>query len=116
MNTISACILLVALACANAMATADPEAQVPYEARPAPLVVNHAKPYSFAYEVVDPAGGNAYGHRENSDGAGIIELKRLLENYVGAQGLSAVEKLGGEALNVSFLKFLFIPFFLSKLC
>ena len=38
---------------------------------PAPsaaLTVGPAKPYSFAYEVVDPAGGNAYGHRETSDG------------------------------------------------
>ena len=37
------------------------------------MVVGPAKPYSFAYEVVDPAGGNAYGHRENSDGAGVVE-------------------------------------------
>ena len=34
----------------------------------AALAVGPAKPYSFAYEVVDPAGGNAYGHRETSDG------------------------------------------------
>jgi len=37
------------------------------------VAVNPAKPYSYAYEVVDPAGGNAYGHRENSDGAGVVE-------------------------------------------
>ena len=35
------------------------------------------------------------------DGTGISEMKRLLENHVSSQGLSAVEKLGGEALNVS---------------
>ena len=39
----------------------------------AALAVGPAKPYSFAYEVVDPAGGNAYGHRENSDGNGVTE-------------------------------------------
>ena len=33
------------------------------------------------------------------DGSGIIEMKRLLENHVSSQGLTAVEKLGGEALN-----------------
>ena len=37
------------------------------------MVVGPAKPYNYAYEVVDPAGGNAYGHRENSNGAGLIE-------------------------------------------
>ena len=74
MKTISACILLAVFASANARAVAEPEAQVPYEARSAPLVaVGPAKPYSYAYEVVDPAGGNAYGHRETSDGSGAIE-------------------------------------------
>ena len=34
----------------------------------AALAVGPAKPYSFAYEVIDPNGGNAYGHRESSDG------------------------------------------------
>merc|ERR1711936_1178553 len=54
-------------------AEAEPEAQRPaYNAAPAPLVVGPAKPYSYAYEVVDPAGGNAYGHRETSSGDGII--------------------------------------------
>ena len=43
-----------------------------YNAAPAPLGVGPAKPYSYAYEVVDPAGGNAYGHRETSSGDGII--------------------------------------------
>ena len=39
----------------------------------AAIVVGPAKPYSFAYEVVDPAAsGNAFGHRETSDGAGAI--------------------------------------------
>ena len=52
---------------------AEPEAQKPsYAPQPAALVVGPAKPYSYAYEVVDPAGGNAYGHRETSDGAGVI--------------------------------------------
>merc|ERR1712172_350363 len=39
---------------------------------PAPLAalqVGPAKPYSFAYEVVDPTGGTNFGHRETSDGA-----------------------------------------------
>ena len=55
-------------------ALAEPEAQKPsYAPQPAALVVGPAKPYSYAYEVVDPAGGNAYGHRENSDGAGVVE-------------------------------------------
>ena len=26
------------------------------------------KPYSFAYDVIDPLGGNAFGHKETSDG------------------------------------------------
>ena len=74
MKAISACILLAVFASANARAVAEPEAQVPYEARPAPLVaVGPAKPYSYAYEVVDPAGGNAYGHRETSDGKGCVQ-------------------------------------------
>ena len=52
---------------------AEPEAQKPsYAPQPAALVVGPAKPYSYAYEVVDPAGGNAYGHRETSDGSGAI--------------------------------------------
>ena len=37
------------------------------------MVVGPAKPYNYAYEVVDPAGGNAYGHRESSNGAGVVE-------------------------------------------
>ena len=72
MKTISACIILASLAFVNARPEA--EAQKPsYAPQPAALVVGPAKPYSFAYEVVDPAGGNAYGHRENSDGAGVVE-------------------------------------------
>merc|ERR1711935_209522 len=72
MKTISACIILATLAFVNARP--EPEAQKPsYAPQPAALVVGPAKPYSFAYEVVDPAGGNAYGHRENSDGAGVVE-------------------------------------------
>ena len=72
MKTISACIILATLAFVNARP--EPEAQKPsYAPQPAALVVGPTKPYSFAYEVVDPAGGNAYGHRENSDGAGVVE-------------------------------------------
>jgi len=73
---ITSVLLLAAIANTHAKAAANPKAQRPsYAAGPvsAPLVVNAAKPYSFAYEVVDPAGGNAYGHREASDGAGIVE-------------------------------------------
>ena len=66
----SCVLLLAAITYTNAKAAPDAKAQVPYSAGPvsAPLVVNPAKPYSFAYEVIDPAGGNAYGHRESSDG------------------------------------------------
>ena len=72
--TIFCILFLAAIAYTNAKAAPDAKAQVPYSAGPvsAPLVVNPAKPYSFAYEVIDPAGGNAYGHRESSDGA-VIE-------------------------------------------
>ena len=75
MKTISACIFLAAVACSNAAAVAEAEAQRPaYAPQPsAPLVVAPAKPYSYAYEVVDPAGGNAYGHRETSSGKGCVE-------------------------------------------
>ena len=58
MKTIFACIFLVAIIASVANAQIAP---------------NPTKPYSFAYEVVDPAGGNAYGHRETSNGAGLIE-------------------------------------------
>ena len=37
----------------------------------APLVVEPAKPYSFAYESVDPKNGMAFGHKESSDGVTI---------------------------------------------
>ena len=44
-----------------------------YSPQPAPLVVGPAKPYNYAYEVVDPIAGNAYGHRETTNGNGIFE-------------------------------------------
>ena len=34
---------------------------------------------------------------------GVTELKRLLENHINNQGLAAIEKLGEESVNVSFL-------------
>ena len=75
MQAFIASVFLLA-AIANTQAKANPKAQRPAYAPTgpvsAPLVVNAAKPYSFAYEVVDPAGGNAYGHREDSDGAGVV--------------------------------------------
>ena len=61
----------------NAKALPEAEPQRAYAPAPvvpvvpapnAPLAVGPAKPYSFAYEVIDPNGGNAYGHRESSDG------------------------------------------------
>ncbi len=33
---------------------------------------------------------------------GVTELKKLLENHINNQGLAAIEKLGEEALQVSF--------------
>ena len=73
-QTIISCVLLLA-ASANVNAKAVPEpAAKPINGQYAPgpvsaaLVAGPAKPYSFAYEVIDPAGGNAYGHRETSDG------------------------------------------------
>ena len=58
MKTISACVVLIAVIASvvNAQVKVAP-----------------AKPYSFAYEVVDPVGGNAYGHRETSSGSGCVE-------------------------------------------
>ena len=53
------------------MAEPEPKPQpqkASYAPQPAALAVGPAKPYSFAYEVIDPAGGNAYGHKESSDG------------------------------------------------
>ena len=35
---------------------------------------------------------------------GLGQLKSLLENHINTQGLVAIEKLGEEALNVSFLR------------
>ena len=75
-QAIFSCVLLLA-ASANINAKAVPEpAAKPINGQYAPapgpvsaaLVAGPAKPYSFAYEVIDPAGGNAYGHRETSDG------------------------------------------------
>jgi hypothetical protein len=34
--------------------------------------VGPAQPYSFAYEVLDPAIGVNYGQQERSDGAGVV--------------------------------------------
>merc|ERR1711971_242728 len=74
MKTIFSCIvLLAASANINAKAVPEPDAK-PINGQYAPgpvsaaLVAGPAKPYSFAHEVIDPAGGNAYGHRETSDG------------------------------------------------
>ena len=51
---------MAAIANTHAKAAANPKAQRPAYGPngpvSAPLVVNAAKPYSFAYEVVDPAG------------------------------------------------------------
>ena len=75
-QAIFSCVLLLA-ASANINAKAVPEpAAKPINGQYAPapgpvsaaLVAGPAKPYSYAYEVIDPAGGNAYGHRETSDG------------------------------------------------
>merc|ERR1712203_629120 len=58
-----------------AVATASPVNYAPGPVS-APLVVGPAKPYSYAYEVVDPvASGNAFGHRKP-----LMELVPLLEN------------------------------------
>ena len=55
------------------VATASPARYAPSPV-PAALKLGPAKPYSYAYEVVDPAAsGNAYGHRETSDGNGLFE-------------------------------------------
>ena len=59
-----------------AVANADPEAQNRFAPQPAPAPIpvgapepfKPAKPYSFGYEVVDAEAGNAYGHRESTDG------------------------------------------------
>ena len=72
-------LILAAIATANAKAVPEAKAQRPpqYASAPIPIAagpplaaleVGPAKPYSYAYEVIDPAGGNAYGHREQSDG------------------------------------------------
>ena len=58
MKTISACVVLIAVIASVVNAQVE---------------VAPAKPYSFAYEVVDPVGGNAYGHRETSSGSGCVE-------------------------------------------
>ena len=67
------CCLLLFAAYANAKAVPDAKPKAlngNYAPGPpsAALVTAPAKPYSYAYEVIDPAGGNAYGHRESSDG------------------------------------------------
>ena len=41
----------------------------PREARQFAPEVFAPKPYSYAYEVVDPLGDTNFGHRETSDGA-----------------------------------------------
>merc|ERR1711997_603387 len=75
MKVFCSCVLLLAvLANGNAKAVPDAKAEggryapAPVGPPSAALAVGPAKPYSFAYEVIDPNGGNAYGHRESSDG------------------------------------------------
>ena len=63
MKTIFACIVLVAIIASVANAQ---------------IAVNPAKPYSYAYEVVDQNAGNAYGHRESSNGAQITGEYRVV--------------------------------------
>ena len=73
------CLLLVAtFAISSAKAVPEPQSRpvnpnYPPAVGPvnAALVAGPAKPYSYAYEVIDPAGGNAYGHRESSDGVAV---------------------------------------------
>ena len=68
-----ASILLFASAI-SASPVSKPEADADgYSARPRPArlevgPVGPAKPYSFAYEVIDPLGDANFGHRESSDG------------------------------------------------
>ena len=76
--TLSCVLLIVTFANVNAKAVPDAKpkpvngnyapAPIPVGPASAALVTGPAKPYSYAYEVIDPAGGNAYGHRESSDG------------------------------------------------
>merc|ERR1712241_151563 len=69
MKAFAICVMLVAsFANSNAKAVNGQYAPVPVGPPNAALAVGPAKPYSYAYEVIDPAGGNAYGHRESSDG------------------------------------------------
>ena len=41
----------------------------PRDARAFAPEVFQPKPYSYAYEVIDPLGDTNFGHRESSDGA-----------------------------------------------
>merc|ERR1711997_1048277 len=61
-------MLVASFANSNAKAVNGQYAPVPVGPPSAALALGPAKPYSYAYEVIDPAGGNAYGHRESSDG------------------------------------------------
>ena len=45
---------------------------------------------------------------------GVTELKRLLENHINNQGLAAIEKLGEESVNVSFLNSNIFTIFSTK--
>ena len=66
-------ILQTAVCFALAMIGAASAIPANYGPPSAALVVGPAKPYSYAYEVVDPTqSGNAFGHRETSDGNGAI--------------------------------------------
>ena len=67
--------LLLFVSAISASPVSKPEAEADgYDRRPrpvpvpAPLKVGPAKPYSFAYEVIDPLGDANFGHRESSDG------------------------------------------------
>ena len=67
--------LLLFVSAINASPVSKPEAEAQGYNRgprpvpvPAPLKVGPAKPYSFAYEVIDPLGDANFGHRESSDG------------------------------------------------
>ena len=66
--------ILLFVSAISASPVSKPEAKADgYSARPRPArlevgPVGPAKPYSFAYEVIDPLGDANFGHRESSDG------------------------------------------------
>ena len=69
MNYFLSAILLCSVSYSMGMPQRFQPGPDPRDARAFAPEVFQPKPYSYAYEVIDPLGDTNFGHRESSDGA-----------------------------------------------